>query len=90
MFKQDIGTPIGIDPVPIWGKLILYFFESKWMKNSVSLGSSTSFKYFGTGIFLDDTCIINGVNEFSNSFKYVYPKELELKIGYQGTCATFP
>ena len=60
------------------------------MKDSISLGSSASFKYYGTGICLDDPCAINGNNEFSNSFKHVYPQELELKIGYQGTCTTFP
>ena len=33
------------------------------MKNSISLRSSTSFKYYGTGRFLHDLCVINGANE---------------------------
>ena len=59
------------------------------MKNSISLGSSISFKDHGTGIFLDNICANNDANEFPNSFKYTYPKECELKTEHEGTPTTF-
>ena len=59
------------------------------MKNSVSLESSISFKYYGTGIILYNICANNDANEFPNSFKYTYPKQRELKTEYEGTPTTF-
>ena len=39
--------------------------------------------------FIDDLCTINNVGEFSSSYKYIYSKQLELKLKYQGEHATF-
>ena len=39
--------------------------------------------------FIDDLCAINDGNEFGNSFKCIYPKELETKLEHSGTHATF-
>ena len=39
---------------------------------------------------IDDLCEINNTDEFPNSLKYIYPKELELKREHQDTHATFP
>ena len=89
MFKQDVGIPMGIDPAPFWANLFLYFFESKYVKDLISLGSQKAYKFHGTGRFIDDLCAINDGNEFYKSFKNIYPHDLELKVEHQGTHATF-
>ena len=38
---------------------------------------------------MDDLCAISDDDEFSKSFKYIYPGELELKQEHSGTQATF-
>ena len=60
MFKQDI--PIGIGPVPFWGEKNFYFFESKHVKNLISLGLSVAYKYHGKTRFVDAFCVINDSN----------------------------
>ena len=89
VFRQDIGIPMGIDPAPFWANLFLYFFESKHVQTLVSQKSDRAYKYHGTSRFIDDLCTINDGNEFSNSFKCIYPKELSLKLEHSGTHATF-
>ena len=89
VFKQDIGIPMGIDPAPYWANLFLYFFESKHVQQLVSKGSKRAYKYHGTSRFIDDLCAINDGNEFSKSYKNIYPKELELKLEHHGKHATF-
>jgi len=89
VFRQDIGIPMGIDPAPFWANLFLYFFESKHVQTLVSQRSNRAYKYHGTSRFIDDLCTINDGNEFSRSFKCIYPKELVLKLEHSGTHATF-
>ena len=89
VYKQDIGIPMGIDPAPFWANLFLYFFESKYVQLLISKGSPKAYKFNGTSRFIDDLCAINDDDEFSKSFKNIYPKELELKIEHQGDHATF-
>ena len=62
--KQDIGIPICIDPAPSWGNHLLYFFESKCIKQLISNGSSKAYKYQGISRFIDDLCAIKNGNEF--------------------------
>ena len=57
VFKQDIGVPMGM----IFGNLFLYFFESKYIKQAVSNGSSKAYKY-RVSRFTDDLCTINDGN----------------------------
>ena len=89
VFSQDIGIPMGIDPAPFWANLFLYFFESKHVQSLVSKKSDRAYKYHSTSRFIDDLCAINDDNEFGNSFKCIYPKELELKLEHSGIHATF-
>ena len=60
------------------------FFESKYIKQLVSNGSSKAYKYYGVSSFIDDICAIKDGNEFLTSFKNFYSKVLELKVEYQG------
>ena len=84
VFKQDIGVPMGM----IFGNLFLYFFESKYIKQAISNGSSKAYKY-GVSRFTDDLCTINDGNYFLTSFKKIHPKELVLKVQHQGNQASF-
>ena len=89
MFKQDIGIPMGIDPAPFRANLFLHHFESKYMKLLVSAGSDKAFRFHSTYRFIDDLIAINDNNEFNNSFKNIYPSQLELKVEHHGLHATF-
>ena len=60
------------------------------MLKILSLKKSTrAYKYHATSRFIDDLCAINDDGEFSKSFKYIYPVELDLKLEHSGTHATF-
>ena len=89
IFKQDIGIPMGIDPAPFWANLFLYFYESKYIKSLISEGSTKAFHFHSIGRFIDDLCAINDRGSFSDSYKDIYPQELELKLENHGDHATF-
>ena len=57
-----------------------------------SLTSSDKMKarhFHSTKCFIDDLCAINDGGEFGGSICDIYPKELELKVKYQGDPVTF-
>ena len=89
VLKQDIGIPMGIDPAPFWANLFLYHFESKYIQLLISEGSNRAFKYHATSRFIDDLIAINDGKEFYQSFKKIYPSQLELKLEHHGSHATF-
>ena len=89
VFKQDIGIPMGIDPAPFWANLFLYYFESKYVTNLISLGSTRAYNFHSVGRFIDDLCAINDRDDFFKHYKEIYPAELELKVEHHGTHATF-
>ena len=89
VFKQNIGIPMGIDPAPFWANLFLHHFESKYMQLLISAGSDKAFRFHSTNRFIDDLIAINDRDEFYNSFKNIYPSQLELKLEHQGSHATF-
>ena len=91
MFKQEIGIPMGKDSAPYWANLFLYFFKSKYVQQLISKYLNdlhVLVKFHGTSRFIDDLCTING-DEFSSSQKYIYPKQLELKLEHQGKHVPF-
>merc|ERR1711895_280424 len=49
----------------------------------------TSRKFHGCSRFIDDLACINDGNIFSDSFKKIYPSDLELKCEHSGNHATF-
>ena len=88
VFIQTIGIPMGIDPAPFWANLYLYKFEDRFMKD---LGNSdmTAKKFHGCSRFIDDLVCLNDGNKFSDSYKEIYPSDLELKCEHSGNHATF-
>ena len=40
-------------------------------------------------MFIDEICTVNDDGEFSSSYKYIYLKQLELKLEHQGEDAKF-
>ena len=80
---------MGIDPAPFWVNLFLYFFESKFIKDLRSQSSERAFLYKNTSRFIDDLCTINDNFDFKETFKTIYPEELDLKLEHEGTHATF-
>ena len=80
---------MGIDPAPFCANVFIYFFESKHVQNLISKKSTRAYKYHATGRFIDDLCAINDDDEFSKSFKCIYPGELKLKLEHSETYATF-
>ena len=75
---------MSIDPAPYWANLFLYFFHQL-----ISKGSPRAYKLHRTSRFIDDLCTINDDGEICSSYKYIYPKQLELKLEHQGELATF-
>ena len=47
VFKRDISMPMGIDPAPFWANCFIYLFESKYMKQLISNGSSEYINIMG-------------------------------------------
>ena len=40
--------------------------------------------FHGTSRFIDELCTVNDDAEFSSSYRYIYPKQLELKLEHKG------
>ena len=80
---------MGIDPAPFWANLNLYVHESKFISTLYSNKDYSCFKFNGTKRFIDDLIAINDDGQFSIIYSEIYPEELELKIEYQGSHATF-
>ena len=56
------------NPAPAWKNLYLYFFQSKYIRNSIPLASPRGYKYHKTGTFIDDLSGIKDSNRFFKSF----------------------
>ena len=89
LFRQCIGIPMGIDPAPFWANLYLYHYENLFMTRLIGTDRYRGFKFKHTFRFIDDACTINDSDAFSQSYKEIYPKELELKCEHSGLHATF-
>ena len=89
VFLQSIGIPMGIDPAPFLANLYLYHFESEFISILSRTDRYRGFKFKHCFRFIDDACNINDDNEFENSYKEIYPKDLHLKCEHTGNHATF-
>ena len=80
---------MGIDPAPFWANLYLHQFETRFMKDLLKSDIETARKFHGCSRFIDDLLCVNDNREFSNSYKKIYPSDLELKCEHHGQHATF-
>ena len=72
---------------PSFGQtLFLFCYENKFIQSS---GSKQVFLYHEIVPFIDYLCAINDSFEFNDSFKDVYPPELELKVEHLENHAAF-
>ena len=83
VFVQTIGIPMGIDPAPFWANLYLYTFESRFMDDFRKSDTAKARKFHGCARFIDDLVCLNDGGEFRDSFRQIYPNELELKCEHQ-------
>ena len=86
---QTIGIPMGIDPAPFWANLYLSKHECDFISKLIKTDIARAKRFHGTFRFIDDLCALNDGGEFGNSYKEIYPKELELKLEHNGLHATF-
>ena len=90
LFKQQIVILIGTDPVLYWANFFLFFFfKFKYVEKLISNGSPCVYQFHETSRFTDNLCTINDDGKFSSSYKYIYPKQLELKLEHRGEHSTF-
>ena len=80
---------MGIDPAPFWANLYLYQFETRFMNALRKSDIMTARKFHGCSRFIDDLVCLNDGDKFGESFKEIYPKDLELKREHSGDHATF-
>ena len=73
----------------LWAQSQLHTEQTSFYQQLISKGSPGTFKFNGTLTFIDDLCTINDDSEFFSSYKYIYPKQLELKLEHQEEHATF-
>ena len=79
IFRQIIGIPMGSDPAPFMANLFLYFYENKYLKELKKIDTSKARRFGNVFRYIDDLCAINDGGQFENSYKDIYPPELELK-----------
>ena len=80
---------MGIDPAPFWANLYLYHYENLYITKLIRTDRYKGFKFKNTFRFIDDACTLNDSDVFVQSYKEIYPKELELKCEHSGVHATF-
>ena len=70
------GIPMGIDPAPFWANLLIYTYENEYISELISNDKVKAHHFHAAKRFID-------------VYKYIYSRELELKIEHSGTHATF-
>ena len=90
VFNEDIGIPMGSDPAPFFANLFLFYFEDKWVRNVQRSDLSRAHKFATIFQFIDDLLKQNDGGEFAHSLEEIYPPQLKLNMGNEGTSsATF-
>ena len=79
IFKQIIGVPMGCDCAPFLANLYLFSYEYDYIKslNMVKNKNKTYFKYCSR--YIDDLCVPNGVDNFLETSRDIYPDCLVLE-----------
>ena len=89
IFRQIIGIPMGSDPAPFMANLFLYHYESNWIRNLKKNSIQRARRFRHTFRYIDDLLTINDNDEFSKSFKDIYPPELQLNLEHSGNQVSF-
>ena len=65
------------------GKLL-----SKYVQQLTFIGSPRASNFLRMSRFIENLCTVNDDGDFSSSYKYIYPQQIELKLEHQGywTC----
>ena len=79
IFRQVIGIPMGLDPVPFFANLFLFFYGSRWLNSIKNTNYGVARKLDNISRLIDDLIAINDGNEFENHYNEIYPSELILK-----------
>ena len=83
LFRQCIGIPMGIDPAPFWANLYLYHYENLYVTKLIKTDRYKGFKFKNCSRFIDDECNLNDSGVFAQSYREIYPEELELKCEHR-------
>ena len=85
-----LSTISSIDPAPYLRNLFKIFLNPDILNQQlISKGSPRAYKLNGTTRLINDHCTINDDGEFPPSHKYIYLKQLELKLEHQEEHAKF-
>ena len=81
IFPQVIDILMGLDHVSFFANLflLLFFYESRWLKSTKNTNFGVGRKYINIFRFTDDLIAINDANKFENHYNEIYPAELILK-----------
>ena len=79
VFQQIIGIPMGSDPAPFIANLSLYFYENKFLDKLKAEDLPRARRLRHVFRFIDDLIAMNDDDEFSKTFKEIYPEEMVLK-----------
>ena len=69
---------MGSDPAAFFANLFLYFYESKWMKDSKKNKLIKARKLGNIFRFIDDLNCINDGGESESNYSNIYPEALQL------------
>ena len=75
VFQQVIGIPMGSDPAPFIANLFLHFYENKFLDKL----KAEDFPRCHVFRFSDDLIAMNDDDEFSKTYKEIYPEEMVLE-----------
>merc|ERR1712020_863479 len=83
VFKQKIGVAMGSDPAQFQANLGLYFYEFQFQNKCKN--RMIAYKLNHTQRYIDDVNCKNDNGTFQQQMHQIYPSELKLTKGNQGT-----
>ena len=90
IFKQVIGVPMGCDCAPFLANLYLFCYEYDYIKSLDLINSKNKMFFNYCSRYIDDLCVPNGIDNFLEIAKDIYPTCLVLeKTNISDKRATF-
>ena len=71
---------MGSDPAPFIANLFLYVYENRFLSELKKTDPAHAQKFRYIFRFIDDPISLNDADEFLNSYKQIYPPEMQLKV----------